>query len=424
MQCHDDDRRARHHARARAGRGRGRPAERQRLDRRPRGDARSAARRAAARTSRRSRRWTNLRAAGVAVSRQHADQPAVDARAARRARDVIARTARTAGRSSSPWRWAAPPTSPTCCSSRTTCSSCSRCSRALKQPLRRGERDALARQQHRLLRPVRVDAARHACRAGTWRRAAPAASTLGIEADGAIKGCPSLPTEPGRAATSATPRCSDIWERSAPLRYTRDRTVDDLWGYCRTCYYADECRAGCTWTASSLFGKPGNNPFCHHRALEMRTQGKRERLVQVAPAPGEPFDHGRFEIVVEEIRMSYLVPCPACNRHVSATRRPVRSAPRRCPTVPEGGEAQPLRGRMQPRGPARGRRGRGADHRRFVLLGVRRQIPPVDSGSMSGGADGGDRRAAAARVAAAARLSRSTARHRRSRRAQTGRPSS
>ena len=81
----------------------------------------------------------------------------------------------------------------------------------------------------------------------------------------------------------------------------RDRTVDDLWGYCRTCYYADVCRAGCTWTGFSLFGKPGNNPLCHHRALEMRQRGKRERLVRVEAPPGAPFDHGKFEIVVEEI---------------------------------------------------------------------------------------------------------------------------
>jgi hypothetical protein len=45
----------------------------------------------------------------------------------------------------------------------------------------------------------------------------------------------------------------------------------------------------------------GNNPLCHRRALEMRKQGKRERLVRVEAPPGLPFDHGRFEIVVEEI---------------------------------------------------------------------------------------------------------------------------
>ena len=126
-------------------------------------------------------------------------------------------------------------------------------------------------------------------------------TTLGIEADGAIKGCPSLPTEPWTGGNIRDHSLQDIWERAAPLRYTRDRTVDDLWGFCRSCYYADECRAGCTWTAFSLFGKPGNNPLCHHRALEMQRQGKRERLVQVEPAPGIPFDHGRFEIIVEDI---------------------------------------------------------------------------------------------------------------------------
>jgi radical SAM protein with 4Fe4S-binding SPASM domain len=126
-------------------------------------------------------------------------------------------------------------------------------------------------------------------------------ATLGIEADGAIKGCPSLQTDPWTGGNLRDASLRDIWERSAPLRYTRDRTVDDLWGYCRDCYYADTCRAGCTWTAFSLFGKAGNNPLCHHRALEFQRQGKRERLIPVAPAPGQPFDNGRFDIVIEEI---------------------------------------------------------------------------------------------------------------------------
>jgi radical SAM protein with 4Fe4S-binding SPASM domain len=125
--------------------------------------------------------------------------------------------------------------------------------------------------------------------------------TLGIEADGAIKGCPSLQTDPWTGGNIRDASLEDIWERSAPLRVMRDRTVDDLWGYCRGCYYADECRAGCTWTGFSLFGRAGNNPLCHHRALEMQRRGVRERLVQVERAPGAPFDHGRFEIVVEEI---------------------------------------------------------------------------------------------------------------------------
>jgi radical SAM protein with 4Fe4S-binding SPASM domain len=133
-------------------------------------------------------------------------------------------------------------------------------------------------------------------------------ATLGIEADGTIKGCPSLTTHGWAGGNIRENPLQEIWERAAPLRYTRDRTVEDLWGFCRTCYYADECRAGCTWTADVLFGKPGNNPFCHHRVLELARRGRRERLVQVEKAPGNPFDNGRFEIVEEDIPAS---PAPA-----------------------------------------------------------------------------------------------------------------
>jgi radical SAM protein with 4Fe4S-binding SPASM domain len=125
-------------------------------------------------------------------------------------------------------------------------------------------------------------------------------TTIGIESDGAIKGCPSLPTEAWTGGNIRDASLRDIWERSAPLRYTRDRTVEkDLWGFCKTCYYAEECRAGCTWTSHLIYGKPGNNPYCHHRALELQKEGKRERLVSRGVAPGVPFDYAPFEVLVE-----------------------------------------------------------------------------------------------------------------------------
>jgi radical SAM protein with 4Fe4S-binding SPASM domain len=126
-------------------------------------------------------------------------------------------------------------------------------------------------------------------------------STLGIEADGTIKGCPSLSTRSWSGGNVRGDALEDIWQRAPKLRYTRDRTARDLWGFCGTCYYADECRAGCTWTSDVLFGRPGNNPYCHHRALEMQRMGKRERLVRVEAPPNEPFDHGLFELRVEDI---------------------------------------------------------------------------------------------------------------------------
>jgi hypothetical protein len=44
----------------------------------------------------------------------------------------------------------------------------------------------------------------------------------------------------------------------------------------------------------------GNNPYCHHRAIELLGRGRRERLRHVARAPGAPFDHGLFELIEED----------------------------------------------------------------------------------------------------------------------------
>jgi radical SAM protein with 4Fe4S-binding SPASM domain len=123
---------------------------------------------------------------------------------------------------------------------------------------------------------------------------------IGIEANGDIKGCPSLPTEDYVGGNVRDHSLRDIWERTGALRFTRDRTVADLWGRCRGCYYAEHCLAGCTWTTHVLFGRPGNNPLCHHRALELLREGKRERIVRTAPASGLPFDFGRYAIVEED----------------------------------------------------------------------------------------------------------------------------
>ncbi len=42
------------------------------------------------------------------------------------------------------------------------------------------------------------------------------------------------------------------------------------------------------------------------RALEFLREGKRERLVRTEAAPGTPFDHGRFDVVLEPFPESEL----------------------------------------------------------------------------------------------------------------------
>ncbi|MFO0615829.1 MAG: radical SAM protein [Polyangiaceae bacterium] len=139
------------------------------------------------------------------------------------------------------------------------------------------------------------DVVDHACGCGAGRE------ILGIEADGTIKGCPSLATDRWSGGTGRDAPLVELWERGAALQRLRAPREAALSGFCRTCYYAAECGGGCTWTADALFGQPGNNPYCHHRALELAARGLRERVVRVEAPPGEPFDHGRFELVTEPL---------------------------------------------------------------------------------------------------------------------------
>ena len=136
-----------------------------------------------------------------------------------------------------------------------------------------------------------------------WRGCQAGKFVMGIEAHGGIKGCPSL--QPAYVGGTTRDRSiAEIWREAPELAFTRERTVEDLWGFCRTCAFAAHCLGGCSFTAHSIFGRPGNNPYCHYRARTLAKQGLRERLVPATSAPGVPFDHGTFELVTEPLDAS------------------------------------------------------------------------------------------------------------------------
>jgi radical SAM protein with 4Fe4S-binding SPASM domain len=132
-----------------------------------------------------------------------------------------------------------------------------------------------------------------------WRGCSAGRTTIAIESDGMIKNCPSLGGPANVGGSWREHGLEALWRSSPQITYMRTRTVDEVWGYCRECYYAETCKGGCTAAAEPLLGRPGNNPFCHHRALEMDRMGMRERIEPVAAAPGVPFDNGLFRLIRE-----------------------------------------------------------------------------------------------------------------------------
>ncbi len=134
-----------------------------------------------------------------------------------------------------------------------------------------------------------------------WSGCAAGRGVIGIESDGSVKACPSLPSAPYVGGNVRDLTLEQIWQDTPELNFTRKRTADELWGFCKTCYYNDICMAGCSFTTHTLLGRRGNNPWCYHRVMQLRKAGRKERLVQVEKAAGERYDFGRFEIVEEDI---------------------------------------------------------------------------------------------------------------------------
>jgi radical SAM protein with 4Fe4S-binding SPASM domain len=134
-----------------------------------------------------------------------------------------------------------------------------------------------------------------------WTGCSAGQTGIGLESDGTVKGCPSLATLGYAGGNVRDLTIEDIWNHSEAIHFGRLRSVESLWGFCRTCYYAEVCRGGCTWTADSLLGRPGNNPYCHYRVLELEKKGLRERVAKKRDAPDASFAIGEFELITEPI---------------------------------------------------------------------------------------------------------------------------
>lgn len=132
-----------------------------------------------------------------------------------------------------------------------------------------------------------------------WEGCGAAENGIAIEADGTVKGCPSLHKGEYGGGTVRDAPLAEIW--AAMARSVRPNVERPAWGFCGSCYYKSVCRSGCTWTAGAIMGVPGNNPMCDHRARTLRAAGVRERFEQVGAASGEPFDLAQWRLVAETL---------------------------------------------------------------------------------------------------------------------------
>lgn len=105
---------------------------------------------------------------------------------------------------------------------------------------------------------------------GFWIGCRAGMQVIGIESNGNVKGCLSLPSarhgDDHFVEDSLRHRpLADIWNDPKSFAWNRDFTESQLGGFCAVCRYRDICRGGCAWTAYSHTSNRFDNPYCFYR---------------------------------------------------------------------------------------------------------------------------------------------------------------
>ncbi len=131
------------------------------------------------------------------------------------------------------------------------------------------------------------------CRAGC--------QVVGIESNGTVKGCLSLPSSMHGETRFVEGNLRDkplaeIWQSDDAFAYNRQWSESQLTGFCRVCRYHDFCRGGCTWTVHCHAGDGGEgNPFCfYYQAVR---QGRLDLLTEEPTQRELEFFGGKVEPV-------------------------------------------------------------------------------------------------------------------------------
>ncbi len=101
-----------------------------------------------------------------------------------------------------------------------------------------------------------------------WSGCQAGCQVAGIDANGDLKGCLSLPSEPRFIEGNLREHSLEtLWNRPGAFAYNREFSLDQLGGFCADCTYRGLCRAGCVSHAYCTSGERGANPTCLHRIL-------------------------------------------------------------------------------------------------------------------------------------------------------------
>jgi radical SAM protein with 4Fe4S-binding SPASM domain len=94
-----------------------------------------------------------------------------------------------------------------------------------------------------------------------WRGCQAGITSIGIQSDGGVKGCLSLPLNfvQGNIKEKSL---DEIWNYAEFCSFTRNFNNEYLKGECKECKYGKRCKGGCLATSFSLTGNMFSDPYC------------------------------------------------------------------------------------------------------------------------------------------------------------------
>ena len=95
-----------------------------------------------------------------------------------------------------------------------------------------------------------------------WAGCQAGLQVMGIESDGAIKGCLSMRDPKFIAGKIREKSLKEIWNNPDGFWYNRRFETSMLVGICKDCDYGPICRGGCSEKGLSTYDSPHGVPFC------------------------------------------------------------------------------------------------------------------------------------------------------------------
>jgi len=95
-----------------------------------------------------------------------------------------------------------------------------------------------------------------------WKGCQAGISVLGIQSNGNIKGCLSLPDSNFVEGNIKQTPLTEIWNDNKSFTFTRKFQIDELKDKCKECKFGKTCKGGCTTVSSSLTDMIHCDPYC------------------------------------------------------------------------------------------------------------------------------------------------------------------